>query len=110
MGNHILQSWHLMVTVLASLVNREQQKTIEYLRTENQVLREKIGKKRIMLNDDQRRRLAVKGKALGRKALEDIATIVTPDTIMRWHRKLVAAKWDYSDRRKTLGVTSLVEA
>jgi putative transposase len=67
--------------------------------TENQVLKEKLGKKRILLNDDQRRRLAVKGKLLGRKLLSEIATIVTPDTILRWHRRLVAEKWDYSDRR-----------
>jgi putative transposase len=44
--------------------------------------------------------LAVKGKALGRKALSDIATIVTPDTILRWHRQLVAAKWDYHEKRQ----------
>ncbi len=73
---------------------------VEYLRTENQVLKESHGKRRIVLNDDQRRRLAVKGKILGRKALEEIATIVTPDTILRWHHQLVAAKWDYSDRRR----------
>ena len=103
MANVILQPWHLFVTIMAGMVNREQQQAIEYLRTENQVLREKLGKKRIMLNDDQRRRLAVKGKILGRKALESIATIVTPDTIMRWHRTLVAAKWDYSERRKAVG-------
>jgi hypothetical protein len=58
------------------------------------------GKKRILLTDDQRRLLAVKGKALGRKALMELTTIVTPDTILRWHRQLVAQKWDYSDRRK----------
>ena len=58
-----------------------------------------IGKKRIVLNDDQRRRLAVKGKILGRKALQEVATIVKPDTILRWHRMLVAQKWDYSNRR-----------
>jgi hypothetical protein len=73
------------------------------LRIENQVLKEKLGKKRILLTDDQRRRLAVKGKVLGRKALQEIATIVTPDTILRWHRQLVAQKWDYSDRRQKLG-------
>jgi hypothetical protein len=73
---------------------------IDYLITENQVLKEKLGKKRILLNDDQRRRLAVKGKLLGRKLLLKIATIVTPHTILRWHRQLVAQKWDYSDRRK----------
>ena len=69
------------------------------MRTENQVLKEKLGKKRILLTDDQRRRLAVQGKLLGRKMLEQVATLVTPDTILRWHRKLVAQKWDYSQRR-----------
>jgi len=52
-----------------------QQAVIEYLRTENQVLKEKLGKKRILLDDDQRRRLAVKGKLLGRKLLEELVTI-----------------------------------
>ena len=56
--NFVLQPWHLMVVFLASWINRQQQEVIEYLRTENQVLKEKIGKKRIQLNDDQRRRLA----------------------------------------------------
>jgi hypothetical protein len=66
---------------------------IEYLRTENQVLREKIGKKRILLNDDQRRRLAVKGKFLGHKMLQEIGTIFTPDTILRRHRQLRRSPW-----------------
>ena len=96
----ILQPWQLLLVILAGWTQRQQQCVIEYLHTENQVLKEKLGKKRILLNDDQRRRLAVKGKVLGRKALREIATIVTPDTILRWHRHLVAAKWDYSDRRK----------
>ena len=58
------------------------------------------GQKRIRLNDDQRRRLAVKAKVLGRKLLEQVATIVTPDALLRWHRRLIAEKWDYSDRRE----------
>jgi transposase InsO family protein len=103
MANQAFQPWHLLLSILAGIVNREQQQVIDYLRTENQVLREKIGKKRIILDDDQRKRLAVKGKVLGRKTLENIATIVTPDTIMRWHRMLVAAKWDYTNRRKSAG-------
>ena len=103
MQNAILHPWQLFLVILAGIVNREQHRAIAYLRTENQVLREKLGRKGIILDDDQRRRLAVKGKVLGRKALSNIATIVTPDTIMRWHRTLVASKWDYSDRRKSSG-------
>ena len=98
--NLVLQPWHLMVMFLASWVNRQQQEVIEYLRTENAVLKERLGKKRILLNDDQRRRLAVKGKILGRKQLEQFGTLFTPDTILRWHRQLVARKWDYSDRKE----------
>jgi len=56
-----------------------------------------------LLTDDQRRRLAVKGKALGRKTLGELTTIVTPDTILRGHRQLVAQKWDHSEKRKSVG-------
>jgi hypothetical protein len=58
---------------------------------------------KVSLTDDQRRLLAVKGKSLGRKILMELTTIVTPDTILRWHRTLVAQKWDYSERRKSVG-------
>ena len=88
----LLQPWQLLLLVLAGWINHREQDVIEYLRTENRVLRKKLGKKRILLNADQRRRLAVKGKILGRKMLEQVATIMTPDTILRWHWELVAAK------------------
>ena len=94
--NFVFQPWQLLLVILAGWLNRQQQAVVEYLRAENQILKEIHGKKRILLNDDQRRRLAVKGKILGRKALLKIATIVTPDTILRWHRQLVAAKWNTS--------------
>ena len=81
----ILQPWQLLFMILAGWVNREQQAVVEYLRTENQVFKEKFGKRRILLNDDQRRRLAVKGKILGRKMLQQVGTLFTPDTILRWH-------------------------
>ncbi len=74
--NFILQTWQLYFLVFAGCVNREQQEVIEYLGTENQVLREKLGKKRILLSNDQRRRLGVKGKILGRKRLEEIGDVV----------------------------------
>src|SRR5450755_1565865 len=96
--NFVLQPWQLLLAILAGWINRQQQEIIEYLRTENQILKEKLGKRRIVLTDDQRRRLARKGKVLGRKALETIGTLFTPDTILRWHRLLVAKNWDTSGR------------
>jgi len=99
----VLQPWQLLLLILAGWINRHQQEVLECLRAENQVLKEKLGKTRILLTDDQRRRLAVKGRVLGRKALQEIDTIVTPDTILRWQRQLVARKWDYSERRQNLG-------
>ena len=91
--------WHLFVVALAGYVNRHQLAAIEYLKAENRVLREHVGEKRIRFTDEQRRRLAAKGKALGRSVLREIATLVTPDTILAWHRRLIARKWDYSKRR-----------
>jgi putative transposase len=99
----LLEPWHLLLLVLAGWINHRQQDAIEYLRTENQILKEKLGRKRILLSNDQRRRLAVIGKTLGRKMLGELATIVTPHTILRWHRELVAAKWNYVARRKKIG-------
>ena len=101
--NFVLKPWQLLLLILAGWINRHQQDAIEYLLTENQVLREKLGKGRILLNDHQRRRLALKGKALGRKTLDKLATIVTPDTLLRWHRELIARKWDHSGKRQTFG-------
>jgi hypothetical protein len=39
----VLRPWHLYLLVLAGWINRQQQEAIEYLRTENAVLKEKIG-------------------------------------------------------------------
>ena len=88
----------LIVTV-AGWLNRRQVSAVEYLIAENRVLREQLEGKRLRLTDAQRRRLAVKGKAIGRKALGEVASVVTPDTILRWHRELVARKYDGSKRR-----------
>ena len=57
--NFVLRPWQLLLLILAGWINRDQQDAIEYLLTENQVLREKLGKRRILLNDDQRRRLVL---------------------------------------------------
>jgi len=90
---------HFLLLLFSGWVNRRQLAVIDYLKEENRVLREQLGGRRLRLNDDQRRRLAVKGKVLGRKVLQQVAGIVTPDTILRWYRKLVAKKYDGSKKR-----------
>jgi hypothetical protein len=72
----IFQPWQLLLLILAGWINNRQKEVIDYLLTENQVLKEKLGKNRILFNDDQRRRLSIKGKILGRKMLDELATIV----------------------------------
>ena len=83
-----------LIAMLSIWLNRRQQLVVDYLREENRLLREQLGGRRIRWTDKQRRRLAEKGKALGRAALMELATIVTSDTILRWYRDLVAAKYD----------------
>ncbi|MEM7311015.1 MAG: hypothetical protein AAF682_30375 [Planctomycetota bacterium] len=83
----------LLLLTFSGWVNRQQQHVVEYLIEENRVLKEQMGKRRLRLPDDQRRRLATKGKRIGRRLLMQVATIVTPDTILRWHHRLIAAKW-----------------
>ena len=91
---------HFLLLTLAGWMNRHQQNAIEYLLEENRVLREHLGAKRIRFTDQQRLCLALKGKAVGRRALQDICTLATPDTILRWYRRLVARKYDGSKRRQ----------
>jgi hypothetical protein len=65
---------------------------IEYLREENRVLKERLGGRRIRFTDAERSRLARKAHALGRKGLDELQTLVTPDTLLRWYREMVAFK------------------
>jgi hypothetical protein len=82
----ILAAW------LAVWLGRVLQEQVDFLKAENRLLREKLGTKRIRLTDAERRRLATLGKALGRKGLAAVATIASPETILRW---LSAAKTSY---------------
>ena len=79
--NFVLRPWQLFFLILSGWLNRQQQEIIEFQNAQIQALIEKMGRKRILLTDDQRRVLAVKGKALGRKTMMELTTIVTPNTI-----------------------------
>jgi len=94
-----MNSLPFLLVCCAGWMNRHQQVVIDYLQEEIRVLNEQLGK-RPRFNDDQRRRLAVKGKAVGRKNLLRLASIVTPDTLLAWHRQLMAQKYDTSQKRK----------
>src|ERR1700733_5118066 len=95
----VLDPFRFVVIAVAGWMNQHQLQMIEYLREENRVLREQLGGRRLRFNDDQRRRLAAKAKGLGRKLLAEIASIVTPETLLAWHRKLIAQKYDGTARR-----------
>jgi hypothetical protein len=95
-----LRPWTMILTMSAGWINQQQQDVIEYLKTENVILKEKIGKKRIILSDQQRRTLAVLAKKISRKALDEICGIFSPETLLKWHRDLIARKYDGSKCRK----------
>ena len=88
-----------LILIFAGWVNRHQQDVIEYLQEETQALREQLGGKRRRFTDRQRRRLAAKAKQVGGRGLFQIETLVTPDTLLRWHRQLIVRKYDGSKRR-----------
>ncbi len=96
-----------LMLIFAGWVNRRQQGVIEYLREEeaaelpsNRVLREQLGGKPLRFTNQQRRRLAAKARSIGPQGLFEIGTVVTPDTLLRWYRKLIARKYDGSNSRK----------
>ena len=89
-----------LILTAAGWVNRHQEDMIDYLREENRVLREQLGPRPRRLTDVQRRRLSVRGQKLGRRILAQVAGIVTPDTILRWYRRLIARKYDGNARRR----------
>ena len=94
-----MNSLQFLILTVSGWLTRRQQYTIEYLKEENRVLRKRLGGRRIRFTDKERRCLAVKAKVLGRKTLKEIACIVTPDTLLRWYRQLVAQKYDGSKKR-----------
>ena len=90
----------MLVLMAAGWLQQSDLLIIDYLREENRVLREQLGARRVRLTSEQRRRLAVRAEPLGRVALRSIATLVTPETLLRWYRELVARKYDGSLGRR----------
>ena len=86
----VLDPFRFILIAVGGWMNQHQLQIIDYLREENLVLREQLGGRRVRFNDNQRRRLAAKAKGLGRRLLAEVATIVTPETLLAWHRKLIA--------------------
>jgi putative transposase len=95
----VLDPFRFVVIAIAGWMNQHQLQIIDYLREENRVLREQLGGRRVRFNDDQRRRLASKAKGLGRKLLREVATLVTPETLLAWHRRLISLKYDGTAQR-----------
>jgi transposase InsO family protein len=95
----LYHSLRFLPVALAGWINQQQREVIEYLQTENRVLREQLGPRRLRFTDDQRARLAAKAKSLRRRVLREVGTIVSPDTLLAWHRHLIARKYDGHLRR-----------
>ena len=91
-------AFQLLLTLLTGWLASQEREARRYLLEENRVLRRQLRGQRLRLSDDDRRSLAVRAYRLGRRRLRDIATIVTPDTLLRWHRQLIAPKWTYARR------------
>src|SRR5919199_3759902 len=94
---------HVLIAMVAGWLQRHQQQVIAYLQEENRVLKAQLGGRRLRLTDTERRRLAALAHPLGRHRLKEMATIATPDTLLRWYKRLIAQKFDGSQQRRQLG-------
>ena len=100
---------HVLIAMLTGWLQRHQQQVITYLQEENRVLKAQLNGRRLRLTDTERRRLAALAHPLGRKRLKEVATIATPDTLLRWYKCLIAQKFDGSKKRKQLGRPRVAE-
>src|SRR6202521_5812614 len=94
----------MALIALTGWLDRREREAVAYLIEENRLLRRQLGTRRLRLTDDDRRRLAARARRVGRAALQAIATIATPDTLLRWHRQLIARKWTYARKTGRRGV------
>ena len=100
---------HVLIAMVAGWLQRHQQQVIAYLLEENRVLKAQLGGRRLRLTDTERRRLAALAHPLGRQRLQEVATFVTPATLLRWYKRLIAQKFDGSTHRRQLGRPRVAE-
>src|SRR5256885_4490428 len=101
---------HVLIAIVAGWLQRHQQQVITYLQAENRVLKAQLRGRPLRLTDAERRRLAALAHPLGRTRLQEVATIATPETLLRWYQRLIAEKFDGSTCRQPLGRPRVVEA
>jgi len=99
----------VLIAMVAGWLQRHQQQVITYLLEENRVLKAQLGGRRLRLTDTDRRRLATLAHPLGRQRLKEVAILVTPDTLMRWYKRLIAQKFDGSKQRRQRGRPRVAE-
>ena len=99
----------LLLAMLAGWIQRHQQQVITYLIEGNRVLKAQLGGRRLHLTDTERRRLAALAQPLGRACLKEVASLATPDTLLRWYKRLIAQKFDGSKVRTQLGRPPVAE-
>ena len=100
---------HVLIVMITGWLQRHQQQVIAYQLEENRVLKAHPGSRRLRLTDPERRRLAALAHPLGRRRLKEIATLVAPDTLLRWFKRLIAAKFDGSTVRRPCGRPRVAE-
>jgi putative transposase len=101
--------FQVLIAMVAGWLQRHQQQVVTYLLAENRVLKAQLGGRRLHLTDTERRRLAALAHPIGRTRLKEMATIATPDTLMRWYHCLIAQKFDGSQHRRPLGRPRVAE-
>jgi putative transposase len=103
--------WKKLLAWATGQIDEALSQKLEFVLEENRVYRALLDRHspRWRLQDAERKVLAEKGKPLG-KLLHDVITIMQPETLLKWHRRLVANKWDFSSRRKVKPGRPLVPA
>jgi putative transposase len=96
-----VSAFQMLLLTVTSWLDQREREVLAYLMEENRVLRRQLGGRRLRLTDDDRRKLAARAYRLGRAVLREVATIVTPNTLLRWHRQLMPAngRTPSTDRR-----------